>query len=94
MNPPVDAPASRHSRPAGSSPNAARAFSSFCPPRDTIARALGDLDGHVVGDHLARLLGAAALVAQADVAGQDRGGGPGARLEQPPLRQDGVEPLA
>ena len=35
MNPPVDAPASRHPRPVGSIANASRAAASFSPPRET-----------------------------------------------------------
>ena len=35
VNPPVEAPRSRHTRPAGSTPNAESASSSFNPPRDT-----------------------------------------------------------
>ena len=35
VNPPVDAPTSRHTRPDGSTPNASRAPASFSPPRDT-----------------------------------------------------------
>ncbi len=35
VNPPVEAPASRQTRPAGSTPNASSAPASFSPPRDT-----------------------------------------------------------
>ena len=35
MNPPVEAPTSRQSRPATSTPNASSACASFSPPRET-----------------------------------------------------------
>ena len=35
MKPPVEAPTSRQSRPAGSTPNASSAWASFSPPRET-----------------------------------------------------------
>jgi isocitrate dehydrogenase len=58
------------------------------------ARAIRDLDGDVVGHHLAWLLGASAIAPQANVAREHGGRGARARLEQAALGQDGVEPLA
>ena len=90
MNPPVEAPASRHMRPAGSRPNCGERVLELPAAARHEPRALGDLDRDVLGDHLAGLLGAAALTSQADVAGQHGGRGARARLEQAPLGQNGV----
>ena len=50
MNPPVEAPTSRQTRPATSTSKRSRAAASLSPPRDDERRPRRDLDGRVFGD--------------------------------------------
>jgi hypothetical protein len=53
-------------------------------------RALGDLDGDILGDHLPGFLGTPPLPSQAHVTCQHGGRRARARIEQAPLGQNGV----
>ena len=55
VKPPVDAPTSRQSSPAGSTPNASSACASFSPPRETNRGARSTLELGRLVDLLARL---------------------------------------
>ena len=94
MNPPVEAPTSRHRRPAGSNSKAASAFASFWPPRETNRGPSATSTLTSSATIWPGLSAGTALVSEPHVAGQDGGRCPGAGLEQAALGQHGVEPLA
>ncbi len=87
MNPPVDAPTSRQSRPATSTPNASSAFASLCPARETYGG----------GATTSSSMSSANLLAWFRVPGhepgQDERLGLRARLGETALDQHDVKPL-
>ena len=87
MNPPVEAPTSRQSRPAGSTPKASSACASFSPPRETKRGAALDLElGRLV--HLL-----AGLRVPGDEACEHERLRLGAALREAPFDEQDVQPL-
>ena len=87
MKPPVDAPTSRQSRPAGSTPSRSSPCASFSPPRETYGGAALDAQLGVLVDLLAR------LVVAGHEAGHDERLRLRARLREPALDEEHVDPL-
>ena len=87
MNPPVDAPTSRQSSPAGSTPNASSACASFSPPRETYRGPALDVELGGLVHLLARLRVAG------HAAGEDQRLRLRAALREPPLDEQDVQPL-
>ncbi len=96
MKPPVEAPTSSAIRPAGSISNASSAAASLCPPRLTYGRRFRDGQWRVRRDQVARLAVEAGRVAlpHPDLARQHQRLRPTARLDQPALDEQLVEPDA
>ena len=96
MKPPVDAPTSRQTRPAGSISNASSAAASLWPPRLTYGSRSATRDGRVSGEQVARLQVRARGVALAhpDLAGEDERLGLRPRLGQAALDEELVQALS
>ena len=96
VKPPVEAPTSRQTRPAGSIPNASSAAASLCPPRLTYGSGSVTASGRVRRDQVARLAVEAGRVAvpHPDLAGQDQRLRPAPRLGQAALDEQLVQPDA
>ena len=91
MKPPVEAPTSSARRPAdGRSQRVERVRELDAAARDVRRRAV-DLELDLRVDELARLLRAAPAGAEVHLARDDGRGRARARLEQPALRQQGVQ---
>ena len=96
MKPPVEAPTSSATSPAGSISNASSAAASLWPPRLTYGAGSVTASGRVGRDQVARLAVEAGGVAlpHPDLAGQHQRLRPAPRLDQPPLDEQLVEPDA
>ena len=86
MKPPVDAPTSTQSSPAGSTPIRSSPWASFSPPRETNSGALDDELG--VLRHLL-----AGLVVARDETREHERLGLRPRLCETPLHEENVEPF-
>ena len=87
MKPPVEAPTSRQSSPATSTPSASSAFASFSPPRETKRGPARDVELGGLVHLLARLRMAG------NAAREHEGLRLGAGCGQPTLDQEDIQPL-
>ena len=87
MKPPVEAPTSTQSRPAGSTPSASSPCASFSPPRETYGGGALDRELGVLVDLVA------GLVVAVDETGDHERLRLRPRLREPALDEEDVEPL-